>query len=43
MILAFLDHLERDRGVALSSRNTRLAAIRSIFRFASFRRPSTRR
>lgn len=38
-ILAFLDHLERDRGVALSSRNTRLAAIHSMFRFAAFRHP----
>ncbi|MGI8411178.1 MAG: tyrosine-type recombinase/integrase [Solirubrobacteraceae bacterium] len=39
MILAFLDHLERDRGVALSTRNTRLAAIHSMFRFAAFRHP----
>jgi integrase/recombinase XerD len=38
-IMAFLDHLERDRGVALSSRNTRLAAIHSMFHFASFRHP----
>ena len=38
-ILAFLDHLERDRGVALSSRNTRLAAIHSMFRFAAFHHP----
>jgi len=38
-ILAFLDHLERDRGVALSSRNTRLAAIHSMFRFAAFGHP----
>jgi len=38
-ILAFLDYLERDRGLALSSRNTRLAAIHSMFRFAAFRHP----
>lgn len=38
-IAAFLDHLERDRGVAVSSRNTRLAAVRSFFRFAAFRHP----
>lgn len=39
MIGAFLDHLERDRGVSVASRNTRLAAVRSLFRFAALRHP----
>lgn len=39
MIAAFLDHLEHDRGVTISSRNTRLAAVRSLFRFAALRHP----
>lgn len=39
MIAAFLDHLEHDRGIAVSSRNTRLAAIHSLFRFAALRHP----
>ncbi len=36
---AFLDHLERDRGLSPASRNTRLAAVHSLFRFASLRHP----
>lgn len=39
VIGAFLDHLERDRGVSIASRNVRLAAIRSLFRFAALRHP----
>ena len=39
MIAAFLDHLEHDRGNSISSRNARLAAIRSLFRFAALRHP----
>ena len=39
MIAAFLDHLEHERGTTISSRNTRLAAIRSLFRFAAYRHP----
>lgn len=35
----FLAHLERDRGVSASTRNARLAALRSLFRFASLRHP----
>jgi site-specific recombinase XerD len=35
----FLDHLERDRGLSVQSRNVRLAAIRSLFGFAAFRHP----
>jgi site-specific recombinase XerD len=39
LIGAFLDHLERERGCSASTRNARLAAIRSLFRFAAFRHP----
>lgn len=38
-ISAFLDHLETDRGNSISTRNARLAAIRSLFRFAALRHP----
>ena len=37
---AFLDHLEKDRGNSARSRNARLAAIRSFFRFAATREPA---
>ena len=36
---AFLDHLEADRGAAISTRNVRLTAIHSLFRFAALRHP----
>ena len=36
---AFLDHLEKDRGNKARSRNTRLAAIRSFFRYTAFQEP----
>jgi integrase/recombinase XerD len=39
LIGAFLDHLERERGNGPRTRNTRLAAIRSLFRFAALRHP----
>jgi site-specific recombinase XerD len=39
LISGFLDHLESDRGNRVASRNTRLAAIHSFFRFASYRHP----
>lgn len=35
----FLTHLERDRHNTASSRNTRLAAIRALFRYAALRHP----
>ena len=35
VISAFLDHIEADRGNSARSRNTRLAAVRSLFRYAS--------
>jgi site-specific recombinase XerD len=38
-VSAFLDHLETDRGNTVRSRNARLAAIRSLFRFAALRHP----
>ena len=37
---AFLNHLEKDRGVCARSRNVRLAAIHSFFRFVAFTEPS---
>jgi integrase/recombinase XerD len=36
----FLDHLEKDRGNGARSRNTRLAAIHSFFRYVSFQEPA---
>jgi site-specific recombinase XerD len=40
-VLAFLEHLERDRGNAAVTRNARLAAIHSLYRFVSAEDPST--
>jgi integrase/recombinase XerD len=39
LISGFLDHLEHDRHNTIGTRNTRLAAIRSLFRYASLRHP----
>jgi site-specific recombinase XerD len=39
VISAFLDHLEADRHNSPRSRNTRLAALRSLFRYAALRHP----
>jgi site-specific recombinase XerD len=39
LISAFLDHLEHDRHNTARTRNVRLAAIRSLFRFAAFKHP----
>lgn len=39
LVGAFLDHLEHDRGNSARSRNTRLAAIHSLFGFAALRHP----
>ncbi|GAA0993190.1 tyrosine-type recombinase/integrase [Acrocarpospora macrocephala] len=36
---AFLDHLEHQRGNAITTRNARLAAIHSLFRYAALRCP----
>ncbi len=38
-ILAFLDHLETERGNGVHTRNVRLAAIKAFFRFLEFRHP----
>jgi site-specific recombinase XerD len=38
-ILAFLEHLEHERGNTARTRNARLAALRSMFRFAALRHP----
>ena len=40
LIAAFLDDLERKRGITARSRNLRLTAIRSFFRYAAFEAPS---
>jgi integrase/recombinase XerD len=39
LISAFLDHLEHDRHNTARTRNVRLAAIRSLFRYAALRHP----
>ncbi len=39
VIAGFLDHLETERNVTISTRNARLAAIHSLFRFAAVRHP----
>ena len=39
LIGAFLDHLEHDRSNGVRTRNARLAAIRSLFRYAALRHP----
>ena len=39
LICAFLQHLEMDRGNSAQTRNVRLAAIRSFFRFLQHREP----
>jgi len=40
LVLAFLKHLEEQRGCSASTRNARLAAIRSFMRYAELRVPS---
>lgn len=40
LVGAFLDHLERERGNSVRTRNARLAAIHSFFRFAAVREPA---
>jgi site-specific recombinase XerD len=39
LIGAFLDHLEADRGNSVRTRNARLAAVHSLFRYAALRHP----
>jgi len=40
LIGAFLDHLEKTRGISARTRNVRLAAIRSFFKYAAFHEPA---
>lgn len=40
IILAFLEHIERDRGNKARSRNARLAAVKSFFCFLEYRVPA---
>jgi len=39
LIGAFLEHLEQQRGNSIRTRNARLAAVHSLFRFAALRHP----
>ncbi|MCX5215905.1 site-specific integrase [Kitasatospora sp. NBC_00240] len=39
LVGAFLDHLERERGNSVRTRNARLAAVHALFRFAALRHP----
>ena len=39
LIASFLDHLEHDRGNSVRTRNARLAAIHSMFRYAALAHP----
>jgi integrase/recombinase XerD len=39
LIGTFLDHLERERGNSARTRNPRLAAVHSLFRYAALRHP----
>jgi site-specific recombinase XerD len=40
LMMAFLNHLEKQQGVSIRSRNLRLTALRSFFRFAAFEVPT---
>jgi site-specific recombinase XerD len=40
LIVAFLDHLEKQCGLSVRSRNLRLTAIHSFFRYAAFELPT---
>ena len=40
LIVAFLDHLEKQQGLSVRSRNLRLTAIHSFFRYAAFELPT---
>jgi integrase/recombinase XerD len=39
LVAAFLDHLEQERGNSVRTRNARLAAVHSLFRFAALTHP----
>jgi site-specific recombinase XerD len=40
LVVGFLDHLERQRGISIRSRNLRLSAIHSFFRYIAFELPT---
>jgi site-specific recombinase XerD len=40
LIVTFLDYLEKHQGITTRSRNLRLTAVRSFFRFAAFEAPA---
>ena len=40
LILAFLRHIENERGNAITTRNVRLAAIKTFMRYVEYREPS---
>src|SRR5215469_16187858 len=40
LVIAFLDHLEKQRGLGVRSRNLRLTAIHSFFRYVAFELPT---
>lgn len=40
LIMGFLDHLEKHQGISIRSRNLRLTALHSFFRFAAFEAPA---
>jgi site-specific recombinase XerD len=40
LVTAFLDHLEKQRGLSIRSRNLRLTAIHSFFRYTAFELPT---
>jgi len=40
LVAAFLDHLEKERGNSIRTRNARLAAVHSFFRFVASREPT---
>jgi site-specific recombinase XerD len=40
LIVAFLDHLEKNQGLSIRSRNLRLTAIHSFFRYAALEAPT---
>src|SRR5215469_8703389 len=40
LVVKFLDHLEKHQGVSVRSRNLRLTAIHSFFRYAAFELPT---
>ena len=43
LVAAFLTHLETERHNSVSTRNARLTAIHSLFRYAALQHPRTRR